>query len=68
MESLQLHNALHGYTEGEEATRRAEKRDRNLFKKLFHLRIARMLSVLGYTPSSSDERKFIFSNYKSMLE
>lgn len=67
-ESLNLHNALKGIEEGEEASRKAEKRQRNEFKRLQYLHITRMLSVLGYTPSASDEKRFIHYNYKSLLE
>ena len=64
VESLQVHNALPGQLEGEEITRRAEKRSRNLFKKLYNVQTTRLLSVLGYTPVEADERKYIHSNFK----
>jgi len=42
----------------------AEKRSRNSFKKLFFMNTSRMLKILGYVPSQSDEKKFLYSNYK----
>ena len=36
---------------GEEASRLAEKRMRNSFKKLYHHNSKRMLQILGYQPS-----------------
>lgn len=44
-----------------------EKRERNLFKKLLNYRVGRMLKVLKYYPSQSDERKFLHSNYKNQM-
>lgn len=59
VESLQVHNAV-----GEENTRIAEKRAKNLFKKLRHLHMTRMLTIIGYIPTEGDERKFLHANYK----
>lgn len=46
------------------SSRLNEKRQRNNFKKLYHLNTYRILKILGYIPTQSDERKFLFSNYK----
>ena len=35
----------------EQLTRKHEKLERNLIKKLYHLNITRMLSILQYSPS-----------------
>ena len=51
----------------EDASRLAEKRDRNMFKKLYYLNTSRMLKIIGYHPNMSDERKFLFSNYKQSI-
>lgn len=45
-----------------------EKRKRQSFKRLYHLNTSRMLKILGYVPSSSDERKFLYSNYKQYMD
>lgn len=52
--------------QGAKGARLVEKRERNLFKKLSNYRVTRMLAVLKYYPSQSDERKFLHSNYKKM--
>lgn len=52
----------------QQASRQAEKRQRQSFKKLFHLNTQRMLKILDYQPTTSDERKFLNSNYKQKLE
>lgn len=61
MEDLLAHRPGQGY----KATLNVEKRERNLFKKLLNYRVARMLQVLNYYPSQSDERKFLHSNYRN---
>lgn len=54
--------------QGVKAARMIEKRERNLFKKLLNYRVARMLKVLKYCPSQSDERKFLHSNLKNQVK
>lgn len=54
--------------QGAKGTRTIEKRERNLFKKLMNYRVSRMLKVLKYTPSQSDERKFTYSNYRNQVK
>ena len=49
-------------------SRQLEKISRNLFKKFYHLNTNRMLKILCYTPSQSDERKFLHSNQQKSLD
>lgn len=63
MEDLLAHRP----SQGAKGTRMIEKRERNLFKKLLHYRVSRMLKVLKYYPNQSDERKFLHSNYRNNL-
>ena len=39
-----------------------------MFKKLYYLNTQRVLKIIGYQPSVSDEKKFLFSNYKMNME
>lgn len=55
------------YAQSSEISRQIEKRDRNLFKKLYYLNTSRILQIVGYVPTQVDERKFLFSNYKQYI-
>lgn len=61
-----MHAAIPGQQEGNPA-KLAEKRERNLFKKLFHLQTSRLLRILDYSPIEADERKYIHSNFKRAI-
>ena len=54
----------HEMQQGEAETRKIEKAERAIYKKFYHLNTKRMLDILGYSPSASDERKFLASNNK----
>ena len=43
-------------------SRKLEKIQRNLFKKFYHQNTSRMLHILGYQTTHSDEKKFLHSN------
>jgi len=45
-----------------------EKLERNIFKKFLHWRVGRVLDILEYCPTQSDERKFLHSNYRNQVE
>lgn len=53
---------------GLEASRLAEKRNRNSFKKLYYLNTKRILQIVGYVPTQVEEKKFLHSNKEQMVE
>lgn len=55
------------FVNSSEASRLIEKRERNIFKKLYYLNSSRILQIVGYVPTQADERKFLFSNYKQFI-
>ena len=52
---------------GEQARMR-EKSVRNIFKKLYHLNMNRVMTIVGYSPSLLDERKLLHSQQRRQLD
>ena len=67
MNLLENYENLNANIQRTEISRLVEKRERNMFKKLYYLNTQRVLKIIGYHPSISDEKKFLFSNYKICL-
>lgn len=55
------------YANSSKESRQIEKRERNIYKKLYYLNSSRILQIVGYAPNQADERKFLFSNYKEFI-